>query len=563
MERSLRAIPAPTPSRTKPRPMPTRSPNSSQDARAKTGFGTWAMLAFMLPSPATAQRPEGPPPERSPRQGGPSQGEEGDRGAKPRGLIQSSEDSQAGYTLYAPLKSLNTYLIDAAGEVVHEWKSEQPPGNSVYLQADGSLLRCGRDNSNEVFHGGGQGGRLQRLAPDGTVLWDWACSDETQLHHHDIEPLPNGNILVIAWEMATPEETIAAGRDPQKVNDKGFWPDKLIEIRPILPDSAEVVWEWHTWDHVIQDFDRSKANFGDVTAHPERIDINSDHRDEAPLSAAERRKRQEEERQMRALGYTGDDDDEEDADEADGRREERLREDWLHTNSIDYNAEHNLVMVSARTLNEFWIIDHSTTTAEAKSSKGGRFGRGGDLLYRWGNPRTYGAGTKADQRLFVQHDASFATAADGSLAVMVFNNGRGRSDGDYSSVDLIAPAFDAERGFTYTKGQAFGPRAATWSYSAEEKSDFYSSFISGAQQLSGGNVLICSGAQGRVFEVTPDKRVVWDYENPHGGDAPLGRPEGRDRGEGRERGRGGDRREGGPPPGRPLGPPGGGPPPGG
>jgi hypothetical protein len=53
-----------------------------------------------------------------------------------------------------------------------------------------------------------------------------------------------------------------------------------------------------------------------------------------------------------------------------------------------------------------------------------------------------------------------------------------------------------------------------WSYSAPKKADFFSSFISGAQRLSNGNTLICSGANGTIFEVTPEKAVVWKYINP-------------------------------------------------
>ena len=63
----------------------------------------------------------------------------------------------------------------------------------------------------------------------------------------------------------------------------------------------------------------------------------------------------------------------------------------------------------------------------------------------------------------------------------------------------------------------YGPEAPVWSYS-DPDGEFFSSFISGTQRLPNGNTLICSGAQGRVFEVTADGRVVWDFRNSHFGE---------------------------------------------
>ncbi|MGC8644373.1 MAG: hypothetical protein ACP5XB_31305, partial [Isosphaeraceae bacterium] len=56
------------------------------------------------------------------------------------------------------------------------------------------------------------------------------------------------------------------------------------------------------------------------------------------------------------------------------------------------------ILLSVHSFSEIWIIDHGTTTAEAATHKGGRSGKGGDLLYRWGNPQAYRAGTAADQQ---------------------------------------------------------------------------------------------------------------------------------------------------------------------
>jgi hypothetical protein len=48
----------------------------------------------------------------------------------------------------------------------------------------------------------------------------------------------------------------------------------------------------------------------------------------------------------------------------------------------------------------------------------------------------------------------------------------------------------------------------------------FSSYISGAERLPNGNTIICAGANGRVFEVTPEHEIVWEYISPYIG-SPL------------------------------------------
>jgi hypothetical protein len=94
--------------------------------------------------------------------------------------------------------------------------------------------------------------------------------------------------------------------------------------------------------------------------------------------------------------------------------------------------------------------------------------------------------------------------------------------------ELILPA-DSQGRYACKPGGAHVPAQVVWSYTAPKKPDFYSPFISGAQRLPNGNTLICSGANGTVFEVTPAKDIVWKYVNPvkrgHMGVGPPVQPE--------------------------------------
>ena len=144
----------------------------------------------------------------------------------------------------------------------------------------------------------------------------------------------------------------------------------------------------------------------------------------------------------------------------------------------------------------------SSTTARRRprppATPAGSRGKGGDLLYRWGNPRAYRAGTKADQTLFVQHNAHWIPRGfPGAGHLLVFNNGGDRPDGTIRRLTSSSSPVDAQGRYTREPGKAFGPGQAVWSYSAPKKSDFYSSFISGAQRLPNGNTLICSGPTAR------------------------------------------------------------------
>lgn len=416
--------------------------------------------------------------------------------------VRDTGKGAPGYVLFSPLLSTVTYLIDKKGRVVHTWASDFAPGTSVHLLDDGHLLRPARDPGLPFFTGGGQGGRIQEVTWEGRLVWDFVLGSRERMPHHDVTPLPNGNVLAIAWERRTREEALREGRRPELVTDAGLWPDCVLEIAPRPPHGGEIVWEWHAWDHLIQDWDPTQPGYGKLSDHPELVDINGDQAARGLTDEALER--------LQALGYV-----------LRGASASELRADLLHTNSVAYNPALDQIALSVSRFNELWIIDHGTTTAEAAGHSGGRAGRGGDLLYRWGNPRVYGRGLPEHQRLFGQHDVRWIpTGLPGAGNLMVFDNGDGRRGGAYSAVVEIVPPFTSDGSYALRPESAFGPARPTWTYTASNRRSFFADFLSGAHRLSNGNTFVCSGPTGRFFEVAPHGDVVWEYHNPFTGDAP-------------------------------------------
>ena len=371
--------------------------------------------------------------------------------------------AQDGLTLYQPFNGTTTFLVDSAGSTVQAWPGTTAPGLSVYLLPDGDLIRTRRLTSG----GGGTGGGVERLSYDGTVEWQYSFFDSTLTPHHDIEVLPNGNVLMIVWEEVGTAAAIAQGRDPASTGPT-FTPDAIYEMTQTGLTTATVVWEWHAFDHLVQDFDNSLPNYGVVADHPERIHIN--------------------------YGPGG---------------------DWLHVNGIDYNAEFDQIAISVPNFDEIWIIDHSTTTVEAAGSTGGSSGKGGDLLYRFGNPAAYNRGTAADHFFYFLHDVQWIEPGrPGAGNLIVFNNGNGRPTGNWSSADEWTPPVDAQGNYSLSPGAAYGPSALAWQYS--NPAGFYSNIMGGAERLENGNTLICESTSGRLFEVTDAGAVVWNFVNTIG-----------------------------------------------
>jgi hypothetical protein len=364
-----------------------------------------------------------------------------------------------GLRIFSPTGANQTQLVDTQGTIVHSWPGTA--ATTVHMLDDGSLIRGMQTGT---FTIGGATGRLQQIGYDGTVSWDVLIDGPNHYMHHDVEPMPNGNILVIAWDAMSVADAIAAGRDPTLSSGSGWFPDAILEVEKTGPASANIVWEWHIMDHVIQDYDPSQSNHGVIAAHPELLDINYPP---VPLANG----------------------------------------DWNHGNGLDYDPINDWIIFSSRSQAEIYLIDHSTTSQEAAGHTGGQRGKGGDILFRWGNPHAYGAGSSADQQLFGQHDPRFIPPSHpGAGHITLFNNNYQPTQ---SAVFELALPLDATGNIVLdpVTGQ-YGPTAPAWIYTAP---NFHSQFVSSAQRLANGNTLICSGVSKRLFEVTSTGQVSWNY----------------------------------------------------
>lgn len=370
------------------------------------------------------------------------------------GLIQSSELANEGYSLFVTELTKEVYLIDNCGRMVKTWHFNDQPALTTYLLENGNVLLAGKDS-------------LEIRDWNDNQVWSYATTDNGIRQHHDIQPLPNGNVLCIVSDPKTEAELLDAGRDPALLATP-FRMDRLVELQPVGAHDALIVWEWRFWDHLIQDFDNTKNNFGIVADHPELINLNFDH------------------------GYD---------------------DDWSHLNSVDYDATLDQVLISSRNMCEIYIIDHSTTTQEAASHTGGNSGMGGDIIWRWGNPQVYRPNQLNTQRFQYQHDAKIIR--DGSVndgKISVFNNG-GDLSGNFSSIALLEPV---RNGFSYTMGtEGYLPDNVEHSWNGDLISPVINSNKKcGVQYFPNGHKLVCDTQLGRFIELDENDSIIWIYINP-------------------------------------------------
>ena len=376
------------------------------------------------------------------------------------GLITYEENAFNGYALMS--NNETTYLIDNCGLVVNTWESDYKTGHGLYLLKNGDLLRQGRKDGE--FEAGGVGGVFEIFDWNGNLKWSYSIANDSEHAHHDLAPLPNGNFLCSVWEKHTESEAKEKGR---KYNGD-IWSTKIYELKPIGNNQAEMVWEWSAWDHLIQDHDATKNNYGIIANHPEKIDINYLDPGQPPFG------------------------------------------NWMHCNAIDYNEQFDQIVISSRFLSEIYIIDHSTTKAEAAGSTGGKYGKGGDILYRYGNPQVYDNGDENDRTLRGQHDIRWIPSGHKYAGhFSVFDNNF--INEIQSRAMIFRNPADENGHYHFDQNLGFGDDSILYTYT---NSTLHSDILSSVQSLPNDNLLILEGREGHAFEIDENENIVWEYIYP-------------------------------------------------
>jgi Arylsulfotransferase (ASST)/Secretion system C-terminal sorting domain len=367
-------------------------------------------------------------------------------------FVSAKAQRWEGLTLVGNQMNSTLKLIDTTGTTFKTITcTGGNTGYSTYMMPGGFFWRSVKKTT--IIGGGGVTGGIQKLDWNGNVLFDYTLNTATNVIHHDFCPLPNGNFLVIAYEVLPAGAVTAAGG----TFAASVQSEKIMEIQPTGATTSNVVWEWKLWDHICQSTDAAKPNYvTSIVNNPQLLNV-------ATIT----------------------------------------NKDFCHMNGIDYDSVNNRIIFSSHFLNEIYIIDHSTTTAQAAAHVGGNSGKGGDLLYRWGRTSNYGAGSTGDI-INVIHDGHLVKQGPMKGALGFFHNkGVG---GSTSSADYITPPL-AGSNYTITAGQAYAPST----YLKHVVPGLSSNNMGSTEEFPNGNVMVCSALQGTFKELDSNGNTLWSY----------------------------------------------------
>ena len=369
-----------------------------------------------------------------------------------------------GYTVLSPLGTEAAIVIDMNGNIVKRWDGySNSAGGPARVLPDGGIIaaagtRPPYQESLELVQRDFAGNVVWRFdrneqvqARDGATIWSLR-------QHHDWqrEDFPAGYYAPGVEPAAAGSKTLVlthTSRIEPAVADVMLEDDRIIEVTW----EGEVVWEW----------------------------VASEHIDELGFDPA-----------ARAVIKA-----------APGFNAGRGGFDWLHLNSATYLGPNRWfdegdarfapsnVIVSSRQASLLAII-----------------GRDGSIVWRLGPDFSQTEELRAIRQIIGQHQAHLIPKGlPGEGNLLVFDNGGASGYGFTNPI-----AIDGSGAFVRPNSRVLEIDPVTlvlvWSYSAPGQ--FFASNISGAQRLPNGNTLVTEGTSGRLFEVTTDGTIVWEYVSP-------------------------------------------------
>ena len=283
---------------------------------------------------------------------------------KSENVITLVADQVSDDLILAVGSSNYSYILNKSGERLWNWKFDENLGNDLKLLPTAHVLAMFNNEESPIKFGGGYSGLTQIIDFNDSITWEFEYATKDYLTHHESIFLPNGNLLMLSWERVTQEVAKMHG-----VNmDGDIFPEKIIEVDTT---TKEIIWQWRSWDHIIQDYDATKLSYGDILQNKQLIDINY------------------------ALRENG---------------------DIMHANGIYYDKSRDVIFVSINHYSEVWVIDHKYNTLETSGALG-------DLLFRLGNPRAY-KDTLSNTLFDRIHTPNLIPAGyPGSGNLLLFNNG--------------------------------------------------------------------------------------------------------------------------------------------
>ena len=366
-----------------------------------------------------------------------------------------------GYTVLSLLGTQAVVVIDMNGREIKRWSDyNNSAGGPARILPGGSVIAAAGAHPPHQ-----EGTELVQRDFAGNVLWRFSRNERIETRdgqtiwssrqHHDWQraDYPAGYYSPEFEPGATGANTLLlthTNHTAPEVSEAPLEDDRLIEVSP----DGEIVWEWTAGEHV------EEFGFAD---------------------------------DARAVIHA-----------ATGFSPQRGSFDWVHINSATYvgpNFRHDAgdtrfapenVVISSRQASFLAIIDRS-----------------GKVVWRIGPDFSQSEELRAiGQLVGPHHPHVIPKGLPGAGNLLVFDNG---GSSGYGFANPIAPDGVGAFARAYSRALEINPATleVVWSYVAPNQ--FFSTNISGAQRLPNGNTLITEGAPGRVFEVTGEGRIVWEY----------------------------------------------------